>query len=359
MNEALLDLLACPTCQMALALEDPRRDAGARITEGRLRCECGCTYPIRAGIPRLLPGDAEVGVREDGGTARHFEKEFTVFAEGDADTVAPEVDDFHFFSRSGLDPRLYREFDDPFLTSIPPGSYRPDGSTLAGAVVLDAGSGPGRFTRAAARNSRHVVGLELGGHVERAAASCKDMLNVDFVQGSVLRPPFRPEAFDYVFSLGVLHHTPDPRGACLMLGRLVKPGGRMSVWVYPPEYWNGRIRGWFGRRLHRRLAQRAPEDTFRIVERYLYPLGRAQAFLAKRRWTKLAGAPLYLLSVPRHPKRELMLTTIFDYYGPPIISTHTYEEVAGWLSDAGLTPTFKVPVPSAWLATRATATAGT
>ena len=34
-----------------------------------------------------------------------------------------------------------------------------------------------------------------------------------FVQGSVFSMPFRPASFDYVYSLGVLHHTGDTRAA--------------------------------------------------------------------------------------------------------------------------------------------------
>jgi SAM-dependent methyltransferase len=41
--------------------------------------------------------------------------------------------------------------------------------------------------------------------------------------------------FDYAFSVGVLHHLPDPRQGFMSLASRVKPGGRLSAWVYGAE----------------------------------------------------------------------------------------------------------------------------
>ena len=70
----------------------------------------------------------------------------------------------------------------------------------------------------------------------------------------------------------------------------------------------------------------------------------------RKRWTKLLAAPLFLVSVPRHVGREVMIATIHDYYGPPIISTHSYDEVRAWLEELGFARLTRVPVPTAWFA---------
>ncbi|HJQ38108.1 MAG TPA: methyltransferase domain-containing protein [Thermoanaerobaculia bacterium] len=340
MQQRLLNLLACPDCRARVERD---RD--------RLICTtCKREFEIRNGIPRLLPREMQDRAREER-SAEHFTAEFTVGAKGDADIDRPELLDYYFFSRTGLDPKVYEVFgtDDHYPVEVQ-APYTPDTRELQNKIVLDAGCGPARFTPVAARAASYVVGLDLGDHVERAAARCRHLDNVDFVQGSVLAPPFLPEAFDLVYSIGVLHHTPDPRGGTLRLSELVKPNGAFALWVYPPEYWGGALRAPVSRAFHRWFRRLQPRTKERVARRVLMPLGRMQARLAKRRWSKLLGAPLFLLPVPRHPGEHVMLATILDYYGPPYIATYAYDEVREWLSEAGFRDLTKVPVPTAWLA---------
>ncbi|HEX8173182.1 MAG TPA: methyltransferase domain-containing protein [Thermoanaerobaculia bacterium] len=351
MHARLLELIACPDCRGTLHLSESQR-SGERITGGTLRCDgCGGDFPIRNGIPRLLPRELAESQKEQD-SARHFTSEFTAEADGDADMDPPELLEYFFYSRTGLDPHVFEVFgtDDLYKTSIDPGTtYVPDTRAIAGKVVLDAGCGPGRLLPVPARAADYVVGLDFGDHIERAARRCRDFDNVDFVQGSVLAPPFRRDTFDVVYSIGVLHHTPDPRGGALALSELVKPGGAFAIWVYPPEYWGGTLRKPVATRFHRWFSRLAPDRKERIARRLLMPLGRLQASLAKRRWTKLLAAPLFLLAVPRHPNEQVMLVTILDYYGPPFIFTHPYEEVRGWLEAGGFRSLTRVPMPTAWL----------
>jgi SAM-dependent methyltransferase len=352
MQIRLLDLIACPDCGSGVRLVGG--DAGPLIARGRLECSgCGRAFDIRNGIPRLLPRELEASAGEQD-SAAHFAAEFSAEATDDADMDPPELLEYYFYSRTGLDQGVFEVFgtSDVYRTSLPAGvTYVPDTKALRGRVVLDAGCGPGRLIPVAAGAAEYVVGLDFGSHIERAAYRCRHLDNVDFVQGSVLSPPFRKETFDSVYSLGVLHHTPDPRSACLRLSTLLREGGAFAVWVYPPEYWGGPVREPVARGFHRWFSRLRPETKEMVARRALMPLGRLQALLARRLWTKLLGAPLFLLSVPRHPLEKVMLVTILDYYGPPFISTHTYDEVRSWLTQAGFQSLHRVPVPTAWLAT--------
>ncbi len=63
MRTDLLDILACPICRSPLTLQaqviasDDAPDAGEVLT-GTLTCSaCNEIYPIRDGIPNLLPPD--------------------------------------------------------------------------------------------------------------------------------------------------------------------------------------------------------------------------------------------------------------------------------------------------------------
>ncbi|HVF53641.1 MAG TPA: class I SAM-dependent methyltransferase [Actinomycetota bacterium] len=264
-----------------------------------------------------------------------------------------ELLEFFFVSRTGIDPGLDGVVADPYVTDMSdlPDGYRPDTSFVRGKVVLDAGCGPGRFTRVAANaGAAFVVGLDVAGHLARTARRCADLPNVALVQGSVLAPPFKEGAFDFAFSIGVLHHTDDPERGVAELSRVVTPSGSLSIWVYPPDYWGGRLRGPVNRFIHGRLRRWEPQRAWRFCSRYLFALGRIQLRLAARRWTKILCAPLFLVSVPRHPSPEVMRVTIFDYFAAPVISTHTFEEVESWLRVAGLSDVSRSSVPAGCLA---------
>ena len=53
-----------------------------------------------------------------------------------------------------------------------------------------------------------------------------------FVQADVYHLPFRPGVFDFAYSIGVLHHLPEPEAAFQRVVALVRPGGSVFIWVY-------------------------------------------------------------------------------------------------------------------------------
>src|SRR5258706_13173018 len=58
--------------------------------------------------------------------------------------------------------------------------------------------------------------------------------NAHVIQAHIYPLPLRA-VFDYAFSLGVLHHLPDPRAGFKALAAKVKPGGHISAWIYGAE----------------------------------------------------------------------------------------------------------------------------
>ena len=101
---------------------------------------------------------------------------------------------------------------------------------LDGEIVIDAGSGAGRFTSVAASTGATVLSLDYSDAVDANYASNGQRDNVLIVQGDIYKMPFR-EA-DRIFCFGVLQHTPDPRGAFFSLPRHVKVGGSVVADVY-------------------------------------------------------------------------------------------------------------------------------
>ncbi len=156
------------------------------------------------------------------------------------------------------------------------------------------------------------------------------------MRGDLLRPPFPGRRFDHIYSLGVLDHTPDPRRAFLALTRLLKPGGRIVIWVYPKE------RPALERVMnaHRFISSRLPLGVLVGLSRLTAPLGgwKRSLMQSRHRVVSRAGVALNLLTigVSMHPDPEVRVCDTLDWYAPKFLSRHTFDEVAGWFHEAGL-----------------------
>jgi SAM-dependent methyltransferase len=206
MKEKLLDFLACPACASDVFLSPGAKLEGTEIMEGSLGCRlCRIEYKIVRGVPRFAELDKIEQDKAD--TAENFGWQWTHFTQED------------------------EKYNEQFLGWIKP--VRPD--FFAGKTILEGGCGKGRHTKLAAEwGAREVVGIDLSAAVESAFALTRNLPNAHVVQADVFKLPFK-RAFDYAFSVGVLHHTPDPKKAFLSLAGKVKAGGSISAWIYGAE----------------------------------------------------------------------------------------------------------------------------
>ena len=176
------------------------------IIEGVLTCKkCTREYKVVRGVPRF----ADLGkIEEDKAeTAENFGWQWTHFTQEDP------------------------KYNDQFLGWLQP--VTPD--FFKDKIILEGGCGKGRHTKLAAEwDAKDVVGIDLGDGVESAFALTRDLPNAHIVQCDIFKLPLK-KAFDYAFSVGVLHHTPDPKKAFLSLASKVKKDGYVSAWVYGAE----------------------------------------------------------------------------------------------------------------------------
>jgi SAM-dependent methyltransferase len=209
---------------------------------------------------------------------------------------------------------------------------------LERAVVLDAGCGMGRYLRIAAESpAALVVGMDLSQAVAAASELTASETTIAILQGDLLRPPFAPATFDHIYSLGVIDHTPDPRGTFLALAQLLKPGGRIVVWVYPRER---RVIEWM-MNVQRAVSTRLPLQSLESLCRMAAPLGGLKRRLMSSRFRIIErfGVALHFLTigVSMHPDAEVRVCDTLDWYAPRYLSRHTFDEVASWFAAAGLT----------------------
>jgi SAM-dependent methyltransferase len=198
-------------------------------------------------------------------------------------------------------------------------------SELAGKVVLDAGCGMGRFAEIVQQHGGEYVGLDYSLAIDAAQSNAGHLPNVHFVQADIFNPPFKDQAFDLIFSLGVLHHTPDPRRAFASLPRVLKPGGKLSVTVYDA-----------GNKVYVANTRFWRQFTTRLPRRTLHALSYAAGPLYYLWTAPLIGNVLRavaFISLERDWRWRVLDT--FDWYSPRYMSWHTHPEVFGWFKENG------------------------
>jgi len=98
--------------------------------------------------------------------------------------------------------------------------------------ALDMGCGTGRWTKYLSTKVRFVEAVDPSQAIFAADKLLGDIKNVRLSQASVDTLPFEDETFDFVMSIGVLHHIPDTHKALYDCVKKVKKGGYFYVYLY-------------------------------------------------------------------------------------------------------------------------------
>ncbi|MDX6404388.1 MAG: hypothetical protein QOH70_1843 [Blastocatellia bacterium] len=216
---------------------------------------------------------------------------------------------------------------------------------LKGKVLLDAGCGAGRFAEVALECGAKVVAVDLSA----AAVACRETLDRfapdDYLvlRADLFDLPLRPEAFDGIYSLGVLHHTPDPLGTIEHLARRLKPSARLATWIY--EMRTPDVR-WLQPRTILRAATSGLSSqrklTFsKTITAMFFPIGWSLSWLGR------AGekASHFLPYAARHHlgrsdfrrQWDYCVMDTFDWYGPVYEKPQRERDLVNKMKDAGLT----------------------
>jgi ubiquinone/menaquinone biosynthesis C-methylase UbiE len=98
--------------------------------------------------------------------------------------------------------------------------------------AMDMGCGTGRWTKIIAQKAGFVEAVDPSSAIFVADRLLKDTPNVRLTQASVDTLPFADDSFDFVMSIGVLHHIPDTQKAMYDCVRKVKKGGYFYTYLY-------------------------------------------------------------------------------------------------------------------------------
>jgi uncharacterized protein YbaR (Trm112 family)/ubiquinone/menaquinone biosynthesis C-methylase UbiE len=305
-----LNLLACPACHGPLTCrQGGAESAPGVIIEGALVCaSCGQQYPVVAGVPRFVP-------REN--YASGFGLEWTKHARTQYD------------SYSGIPASEQRFFGQTLWPK-----------DLTGEVILEVGSGSGRFTEQAAGTGATVVSLDYSYAVDANFTSNGARDNVLIVQADIFAMPFPPHGFDRVFCFGVLQHTPSPSRAFAALPPMLKAGGALCADIYKVSFWRtiAQTKYWvrpFTRRMN-------PDRLYARVRRwvdFMWPLANIIRRLPKGyaiNW-RLLVADYSFLGLQGQMLKEWSYLDTFDMLAPRYDRPATRETFRRWAEQAQLT----------------------
>ena len=330
MRPDILRLLRCPETGKPLRLE-ATDERGGRICAGWLVSKDNQhRYPIRDFIPRFVP---------ESNYADNFGLQWNYFSGTQLD------------SNSGLQ-ISYERF---FRTT----GWKTE--NMAGKWILDAGCGAGRFSEialkaganeatestvsterfseVALKTGANVVAIDYSDAVEACYKNLGSHPNLHVLQADIYKLPFAPSTFDYVYSLGVLQHTPDVKAAFMALSKMLKKGGHLAVDVYPQQ-WKNLL--WMKYWLRPFTCGLSAEKNLRLAKglvRTLLPFSRALASIpvVGRKLRAILPVANYEGIYPLTPSQleEWAILDTFDMIAPRYDQPQTAKTLRVWFDEVG------------------------
>ena len=123
-----------------------------------------------------------------------------------------------------------------------------------------------------------------------------------FQQGNAENLPFEDSSLECVYSMGVLHHTPDTEKAINEIHRTLRPGGRAYLFLY--RRWGPKV-----------LAA----HLLRFVQRQI---GRL-----------IPGEPIFFRMARGFPNQKALGTVLLEGTGVPILKSYTRRGIEKLLQD--------------------------
>jgi ubiquinone/menaquinone biosynthesis C-methylase UbiE len=277
---------------------------------------CQKSYQIKDGIPRFVPGD---------NYAASFGYQWNRFKLEQIDSAnGTKLSTERFYSETG---------------------WTQD--WLKGKWVLDAGCGAGRFLDVASDSEAEVVGLDISSAIDAARANLAGRTNVHFVQASIYEPPFRLNAFDGGYCIGVVQHTPDPQQTMRTLPRVLRPGGRIAITAYERKPWTMLYAKYLLRPLTKRVDKQKLLSGIKAAMPVLFPLTNVlfRLPLAGRFFMFAIPVANYVHECTLTPQQRYAWAILdtFDMLSPQYDQPRTQQEIEDALSAAGVVELKRLP----------------
>jgi SAM-dependent methyltransferase len=315
------------------------------IDAGVLSCSCSTVYPVADGIPRMIP-DA---LGELAGFSETYKdvlisSGFHAASHRSEHSVRMQIKTKASFGYQWL---RYNANDLLEDNTVFLADSQLSGYAILNKLLLDAGCGMGRYTAVAAGMGAEIIGLDLSESVLKAYEKTRPYPFAHIIQADIMRLPFRDSQFDLIYSLGVLHHTPDARQAFLQLAKRLKENGIISVWLYGTagSFANFKtnplksdreqyVKSSLAQRMHWLLVS-LREALYRCMRKITTRMNLPLLYLLCYPLAAFGKVPLLKYLTPSvHSRWRVRLQENFDWLSPEYQTHHTKEEVQGWFAEA-------------------------
>ncbi len=306
MHKDTLKFYCCPACRAEkLSLRIDKETREGEVDEGGIDCiGCGKSFPIVRALPRFVP---------QSNYADSFGLQWNIHARTQLD------------SHSKLPISRARVFE---VTGW--------GSNLQGQRLLEAGSGAGRFTEVLAKTGAEILSFDYSSAVDANQSNNGGATNLQIFQGDIFNIPLKEGAFDKVFCLGVLQHTPDPFAAFQSLTRYVRPGGQLVVDAYTRNLaallqWKYVLRP-ITKRMDKKRLYRAVE----AATPFFIPAAKWLRKVGGRAGARLVPIVEYShLGLEPELNKQWAILDTFDMYSPAHDHPQSLATVRNWFESAG------------------------
>ena len=310
MNPEHVKHLRCPKTKCKLDVEIGELENGKIKTGNLIALNNGKKYPIIDFIPRFVP-------------EKNYAANFGI--------------EWNIHNRT--------QFDDSSGFNVSEERFRHEtkwGYKLEGEIILEAGSGSGRFTKHALETKAMVISFDFSSAVEANYKSNGHAQNLLIVQASIYEMPFEDSYFDRVFCFGVIQHTPKPRWAFSCLVSSLKNGGHLSSDIYlksfskiytTPKY------------LIRKVTKKMnPQKLYKYTVRYInfmWPIARLIMKIPvigkKINWRlMIADYSILLKNADSKTLKEWAVLDTYDMVSPVYDLPETVKSFRKWHEDEGL-----------------------